>query len=437
LPAFPSRRAAAGVSVLVSAVVLIGTACVPPTASPLLTGQPGPITARITVSQSRNLDPAVQSAAFAAAADAGAGAAVLNGGTLGLTGLARNGSWYVATPPGGQYPEAAAAVDPDSATELYGKRVGRALADGAVVLSATSAGLLGAAEGDTVQLRRWDNGGVAQFALGAVVDDAKLPAELVMATSAAAAIGFVRPTSVQIYGYQSGQQVMDALAAHGLVRSDVRIGHPGQGPTSPDSTLDLAETKAKLGQFWYIPQGNGLVSIDPAWQQANLVRTAFTGIPIVATCHRVVAPAIQGALNEVAAAGLGGAIDVANTNRYGGCFAPREVRSDGGTTGGNLSRHTWGMAIDMNTATNPMGGVPTMDCRVVWIFRKWGFAWGGNFTTPDGMHFEWVGEDRSQIGYPSTYCPNPVPAGAGALAQAEQAGRAPSTSSFQEPSEGE
>jgi D-alanyl-D-alanine carboxypeptidase len=418
----------------VAMVVLIGTACAPPDPPPVLTGVPGPVTARITVSQSRNLDPAVQTAAFAAAADVGAGAALLHGGTLGVTALGRNGGWYVLPPPGAQYPEAAAAADPGSATELYGKPVGRVLGDGQVILSATSAGLFGAAAGDVIQVRRWDNGGVAEFIVGAVMDDAKLPAELVMSTASAGSIGFVRPTSVQIYGYKSDQAVMKALAGHGLARSDVRIGHPGQGGTTPDETLDLSTTKAKLGQFWYIPTGGGNVSIDPAWQQANLVRTAFAGIPIVATCHRTIVPAIQGALNEIAAAGLAGAIDVTNTNRYGGCFAPREVRSDGGTTGGNLSRHAWGMALDMNTASNPMGGVPTMDCRVVWIFRKWGFAWGGNFTTPDGMHFEWVGEDRSQISYPSTYCPNPVAAAAGARAQSELPSSAPS---MQEPSEGE
>jgi hypothetical protein len=51
-----------------------------------------------------------------------------------------------------------------------------------------------------------------------------------------------------------------------------------------------------------------------------------------------------------------------------------------------------------------------MDCAVVRIFRKWGFAWGGNFWPTDGMHFEWVGERRDQIGYPSRFCPNNVPA---------------------------
>jgi hypothetical protein len=47
-----------------------------------------------------------------------------------------------------------------------------------------------------------------------------------------------------------------------------------------------------------------------------------------------------------------------------------------------------------------------MDCRIVRIFRKHNFAWGGNFLTSDGMHFEWVGEARNALQYPSKYCPN-------------------------------
>ena len=40
------------------------------------------------------------------------------------------------------------------------------------------------------------------------------------------------------------------------------------------------------------------------------------------------------------------------------------------------------------------------------IFRKHGFSWGGNYLTPDGMHFEWVGERRDNLAYPSRFCPN-------------------------------
>jgi hypothetical protein len=66
------------------------------------------------------------------------------------------------------------------------------------------------------------------------------------------------------------------------------------------------------------------------------------------------------------------------------------------------------MAIDMNTVQNPEGSPPTMNCDVVRIFRKWGFAWGGNFLQGDGMHFEYVGQRRDQLAYPSRYCPNIV-----------------------------
>jgi hypothetical protein len=64
------------------------------------------------------------------------------------------------------------------------------------------------------------------------------------------------------------------------------------------------------------------------------------------------------------------------------------------------------LAFDINTDTNAQGKIPQMNCDVVRIFRKHGFAWGGNFLTPDGMHFEYVGEPRDTIDYPSTYCPN-------------------------------
>jgi hypothetical protein len=37
-----------------------------------------------------------------------------------------------------------------------------------------------------------------------------------------------------------------------------------------------------------------------------------------------------------------------------------------------------------------MGQVPTIDQRIVNIMGDWGFTWGGNWTVPDGMHFEFL-----------------------------------------------
>ncbi len=328
-----------------------------PVPFPLLTGKAGPVTARVSVSQFRDLGADVEAAAYAAAKDIKAGAALLNGGNIGVHGVYRKGVAVRLAPSTAQYPESAAAVDARSAAELYGPVVGGALAHGNAVLSKTSASLFGARAGDVLAVWTWTNRRLAYIGVDAVVDDAQVPAELTMSTVTAGRIGFHRPTSVQLYGYKSDAAIDAALKAHGLPRVDARVSRGGGGPT-PDSTLDLATTKAELGQFWYISNADGTVTVDPVWRQANVVHTSFAGIPISAWCHKTVVPAIQSALNEIAASGLAGAIDVGNTNRYGGCFGPREVRASGGTTGGNLSRHTWAMALDMNTATNPMGGVP-------------------------------------------------------------------------------
>ena len=84
-------------------------------------------------------------------------------------------------------------------------------------------------------------------------------------------------------------------------------------------------------------------------------------------------------------------IHSADTRARGGCFIARETRSLSGNSGHNLSRHTWGAAIDINPSQNPYGGASRMDGRVIDAFRRHGFVWGGSFLVPDPMHFEYVG----------------------------------------------
>ena len=103
-------------------------------------------------------------------------------------------------------------------------------------------------------------------------------------------------------------------------------------------------------------------------------------------------------------------LDIANTNSSGGCATPHTARlSRTGISTGIVSRHSWGMALDTGTAANCRGCIPVMDCRIVRIFRKHNFAWGGSFLTPDGMHFEWVGERRDLVQNPKSPCPNLTP----------------------------
>jgi hypothetical protein len=104
-----------------------------------------------------------------------------------------------------------------------------------------------------------------------------------------------------------------------------------------------------------------------------------------------VAAAAIDAMNEIRASGLAGLINARDTLRNGGCWGPREQKSTDGTSGRTLSRHSWGGAIDINPSANPQGAIPKMDRRLIEIFRRHGFTWGGYFPTPDGMHFEYVG----------------------------------------------
>jgi hypothetical protein len=161
---------------------------------------------------------------------------------------------------------------------------------------------------------------------------------------------------------------------------------PSWNPHPGDDILPTVALKERLGEFQYVPHG-GPITIDPAWVARNI---GAINLPIVGTvtCNRALAAPLSAALGEIARAGLAGAIDPVDTRVNGGCYVPRQIR---GPSGGSISRHGWGVALDVNPSTNAFGAPPRLDSRVVAIFRRHGFAWGGSWARPDGMHFEWVG----------------------------------------------
>lgn len=61
------------------------------------------------------------------------------------------------------------------------------------------------------------------------------------------------------------------------------------------------------------------------------------------------------------------------------------------------SNHSWPTAIDINPKYNPMRYdnklITDIPYRVVEIFKRYGFKWGGEYrTVKDAMHFEYLGE---------------------------------------------
>ena len=355
------------------------------------------------------LQPAVTAAAITAAATAGGWGVVARGFGIGLVQVTRGGvpihqaplplgSWY--------FPTSITAIPLDAIGAAMGRGVSSIVSTGQVVMGETSASLSGAQAGDVIDLVA-ASGSIVEFQVGRVAPDAEIGGtEIVMSTAQADLLGATLGTSVLIYGQFNGDALDSALAAGGLSTDPKIRVRRSWDPFDPDSTIGLAKTKKLLGEFAYTVGANDSVSVDDAWRAAYVPQQREpypTGIR--AACNNVIKADLAAALQAVVDAGLAGAIDVANANTFGGCFGPRFTRIVG-TQLGTLSRHTWAQALDTNTVANCQGCVPQMDCRVVRIFRAHNFAWGGNFLLADGMHFEWVGEPRNTVLYPSRYCPN-------------------------------
>lgn len=101
-------------------------------------------------------------------------------------------------------------------------------------------------------------------------------------------------------------------------------------------------------------------------------------VPKKIYCNKLMAPKLLQALQELKSAGL-----ITLIKTWDGCFNVRKSR-----TSNSYSLHAWGLAIDINASANPLGKFPTMDKRIVTVFKKNGFEWGGDWKLYDGMHYQ-------------------------------------------------
>ena len=142
--------------------------------------------------------------------------------------------------------------------------------------------------------------------------------------------------------------------------------------------LPNALVKKIFGDFQIKERDGTWITTEPSWREQNI---QVKRVPILGNtrCHRLMWEPLEGALNQILEEGLASTLSVQDFKKSGGCYAPRRInRFD---AGGSISRHAWGIAIDINTKSS-------YHPRVVEIFNSWGFAWGGTWTSPDEMHFE-------------------------------------------------
>lgn len=174
------------------------------------------------------------------------------------------------------------------------------------------------------------------------------------------------------------------------------------------AALNLADRKRIFGEFTWEEMPQGRIKIDRFWRAKHIVWLDFPyPLPMqngkMATgcwVHKKVKLSLLKALEELKAAGLEGLI-----KSWDGCYVPRHL---GWTRKRGLSPHCWGIAVDVNVATQGLNTDNEQDDRLIEIMGRHGFGYGGGNgpnataigkahklwnTQRDPMHFEfcWKG----------------------------------------------
>jgi hypothetical protein len=289
------------------------------------------------------------------------------------------------------------AVDPDEYAPFLPRRlrtdVTDALRDGRAVISALSA-----------RLRRLGPGGTLAFGdteveVGAVAADAAIGwSEVLVSRDVGARLGIEhdRYLLARVARRPDERAFASLLAGFLPPGTALRVAGP-----ATETFVRVASgvnppvvMKVLFGEFAAHPEpGNdAFLVIDPAWEEEHL---ATREVPVLGTvtCNRALFEPLIGALEQLRREGLDRLV-----HEYAGCYAARTVAR---SPTAPPSQHAYGAAVDINAEENPFGAEPTMDPRIVRVFERWGFVWGGDFLIPDGQHFEYLGDPHTVTAVPA------------------------------------
>ena len=188
------------------------------------------------------------------------------------------------------------------------------------------------------------------------------------------AVGAKPTASLEKLGQALEARLPDARIA-GLLPDPPDVIQPGDPEAVGEATGSL------IGTMEFKILEDGFIKPNQEWIDENIA-TADVAIIGEVTCHRLLIPQLQAAMNEIVADGLS---ELIRPDDYGGCYVPRFIDRNPDLP---LSMHAFGLAFDVNVSTNLLGTRGDQDPRVVDIFEKWGFEWGGIWDRPDPMHFE-------------------------------------------------
>jgi hypothetical protein len=146
--------------------------------------------------------------------------------------------------------------------------------------------------------------------------------------------------------------------------------------------MTLAEAIDKYGRIEdhkWANEGLFMVSfIVPSYVGDYWINT-LTGKPVKSIyINKDMQPCLLSALSNLSSCGI-----INELKTFDGCFGIRDVRGHPGEP----SAHSYGIAIDINAAENPLGGESKFSEEFIKCFEWAGFRWGGTFGRKDPMHF--------------------------------------------------
>lgn len=192
---------------------------------------------------------------------------------------------------------------------------------------------------------------------------------------------FGRRTLEAVAEFQHGYMVTGRVDDETANTLTATIGQNGSTvrhePAPPHGRRSLRHT---FGEIEYRSVPSGWVEIVNGWDDLHIETIE---LPIVgkAQVHRRMGAIFEAVFVDIDRESLADAI------LQSGFWSPRHknhrVQSE-------LSTHAYGIAVDLNWARNPVGVLGAMHPRIVAVFERHGFRWGGRFAgVRDDMHFQY------------------------------------------------
>jgi len=257
--------------------------------------------------------------------------------------------------------------------------VWESIARGEAVATHDAAKQLKLVLGKDVSLAPAARGAAATRRLGALATTGVPGSDLVVDDATAGALGLSPSTAVLLTAGKGVDPVALAAKVRSVAGAAAEVDLLTAPAANPVAFLTGSRAAKAFGAFSYKYFPDGTIEPDARWVREN-VRTETLPIMGRVTCHRLMLIQLRGALQDVVDAGLASSLTT-----YDGCYVPRFIERN---PENSISLHTWGIAIDMDAATNYRGIRGTMNPEVVNIFKRWGFRWGGDWQYTDPMHFE-------------------------------------------------